>query len=259
MTKDFLTELDLELQNKEILPKTKEENSNSTEKKETKITWNTEKKVIKTENWKNNKKFDPVISKTTVLKFPETKFYLPTLREGYTRFIPIWWNNETWAKNMGMVQYDEDILLIDCWVQFPDQWMLWVNYSIPDVSFLTKYKKNIKAMLITHAHLDHIWALKHILPALGMPPIYWTRFTIWIIKKALEVVWVAASGTGYTIPAIATEIAPIAISQETLPVAFIFKTFFFKSPSISIESTSFFKASANSFSVFIAINFSCVL
>ena len=100
--------------------------------------------------------------------------------------MPIGGNNETWAKNMWMVQYGDDIVLIDCWVQFADADMLWVNYSIPDVSFLTKYKKEIKGMLITHAHLDHIGSLKHVLPALGMPPIYATRFTLGLIKKSLE-------------------------------------------------------------------------
>jgi len=108
-----------------------------------------------------------------ISKFPETKFYLPSLREGYTRFIPVWWNNETWAKNMWMLQYWDDIIIIDCWVQFADPDMLWVNYSIPDVSFLVKYKKNIKGFLITHAHLDHIGSLKHVYPALGCPPLYW--------------------------------------------------------------------------------------
>ena len=90
-----------------------------------------------------------------VSDFPETKFYLPSLREGYTRFIPIGWNNETGAKNMWMVQYGDDIVLIDCGVQFADHDMYGVNYSIPDVSFLTKYKQNIKAIseagLLPHA------------------------------------------------------------------------------------------------------------
>jgi len=120
-----------------------------------------------------------------VSTFPETKFYLPTLREWYTRYIPVWWNNETWAKNMNMIQYGNDILLIDCWVQFTDASLPWVNYSIPDVSFLTNYKDNIKWIIITHAHLDHFWALKHVLPALWMPPLYWTKLTIWFIKKQL--------------------------------------------------------------------------
>lgn len=121
-----------------------------------------------------------------VSDFPETKFYLPSLREGYTRFIPIGWNNETGAKNMWMVQYGEDIVIIDCGVQFADHDMYGVNYSIPDVSFLTKYKKDIKAILLTHAHLDHIGSLKHILPALGMPPIYGTKLTCGLARKAIS-------------------------------------------------------------------------
>jgi ribonuclease J len=121
-----------------------------------------------------------------VSDFPETKFYLPSLRDGYTRFIPVGGNNETGAKNMGMVQYNDDILIIDCGVQFADHDMYGVNYSIPDVSFLTKYKQNIKGILLTHAHLDHIGSLKHILPALGMPPIYGTKLTCGLAKKAIS-------------------------------------------------------------------------
>ena len=121
-----------------------------------------------------------------VSDFPETKFYLPSLREGYTRFIPVGGNNETGAKNMGMVQYADDILIVDCGVQFADADMYGVNYSIPDVSFLTKYKDNIKWMLLTHAHLDHIGSLKHILPALGMPVVYGTKLTVGLAKKAIS-------------------------------------------------------------------------
>ena len=87
---------------------------------------------------------------------------------------------------MGMIQYWDDIVLIDCWVQFADSDMLWANYSVPDVSFLQKYTKKIKGFIITHAHLDHIGALKHVLPAVGMPVLYGTRLTLGIIKKGLE-------------------------------------------------------------------------
>ncbi len=125
-----------------------------------------------------------------ISKFPDTKFYLPSLREWYTRYLPIWWNDETGSKNMSMAQYEEDIVLIDCWVQFTDHTLPWVNYSIPDVSFLTKYTKNIKWFIITHAHLDHIWALKHVYPAMWFPPLYWTKLTIGFIKKQLEEAWI---------------------------------------------------------------------
>ncbi len=146
------------------------------------------KEITKTSQTKTNnvKPSNKDIRSVPTLNFPETKFFLPSLRDGYTRFMPIWWNDETWAKNMGMFQYGEDIILVDCWIQFTDYTTPWTNYSIPDVSFLTKYTKNIKAFFITHAHLDHIWALKHILPALDFPPIYWTKLTLWIIRKSLE-------------------------------------------------------------------------
>ena len=120
-----------------------------------------------------------------ISKFPETKFYLPSLREGYTRYMPIWGNDETGSKNMAMAQYGDDIVLVDCGVQFTDHTLPGVNYSIPDVSFLTKYKDKIKGLIITHAHLDHIGALKHILPALGMPPIYGTKLTLGFVRKQL--------------------------------------------------------------------------
>lgn len=126
------------------------------------------------------------LKQTMMSNFPEVKFYLPKIRTGYTRFIPIGWNNETWAKNMNMFQYEDDILLVDCGIQFAEPDMLWANCSIPDISFLIPYKKNIKWLVITHAHLDHIGALKHILPALDFPTLYGTKLTLWIIKKGLE-------------------------------------------------------------------------
>ena len=178
--KDFLDELDNEISWKiKTSRDDKAPDSIKTNLGNTKIK---EKKFF---NYKNDNTFKWKFVST----FPETKFYLPTLRQWYTRYIPIGWNNETWSKNMSMVQYWEDIVLIDCWVQFANPDMLWANYSIPDVSFLTKYVDKIKWFLVTHAHLDHIWALKHILPALGMPTLYGTKLTLWIIKKSIEEAW----------------------------------------------------------------------
>ncbi len=199
--KDFLNELDNELNwvenktwdtNWNNSWEVKKEDINNSIKKEEKQQVETKKKQVSKKTNRNNqnkKRYDDSnnVMWKFVSRFPETKFYLPNLREGYTRYVPIWWNDETWAKNMGMVQYWDDIVLIDCGLQFAS-WndMLWANYSIPDVSFLWKYKNNIKGFVVTHAHLDHIWALKHILPAIGMPTLYATKLTIGIIKKWLE-------------------------------------------------------------------------
>ncbi len=136
--------------------------------------------------WSNNSDADfASLRHSLMTNFPETKFYLPTLREGYTRAIPIWGHNEV-GKNMSMYQYGDDIVLIDGGMQFPEADMLGAKYSIPDISFLIPYKDKIKGFIITHGHLDHIGALKHLLPALGMPPVYGTKLTIGLIKKSLE-------------------------------------------------------------------------
>lgn len=212
--KDFLDELDKELETggnqteeknntqpqveekketnnqKNISQPQKPQNNKNSQKKPNNNQQNNPQKKKQTNKKPNN---NPQKKKTNnqpikgkfVSDFPETKFYLPALRQGYTRFIPIGWNNETGAKNMGMFQYNDDIIIVDCGVQFADSDMYGVNYSIPDVSFLTKYTNNIKWMLLTHAHLDHIGSLKHVLPALGMPVIYGTRLTVGLAKKAI--------------------------------------------------------------------------
>lgn len=180
--KDFFDELDKELTweewSEEIQEEIEEEISKNDEAKKSEIV---EKKEVEVAE-KENREYKP----RTISNFPETKFYLPTLREGYTRVIPIGWNNETWSKNMNLFQYGEELLILDCGVQFAEPDMLGANYSIPDISSLIQYKDKIKWIVITHAHLDHIWALKHILPPLGMPTIFGTKLTIWIIKKWLE-------------------------------------------------------------------------
>ncbi len=149
--------------------------SSSTNKKKTNKFYH---KNSKTDKFKRREKF--------ASKFPETRFYLPSLREKYTRYIPIGWNDETGAKNMGMFQYGNDIILVDCGVMFADESLPGVDYAIPDVSFLRRYAKNIKGFLITHAHLDHIGALKHIVPALDFPTLYWTNLTLGLIKKGFD-------------------------------------------------------------------------
>lgn len=180
--KDFFDELDKELtwdeSNEEVIKDIQEEIKVNPEAKKSS---NDEEKDFE-ESEKESKEYKP----KTISNFPETKFYLPTLREWYTRVIPIWGNNETWSKNMSMFQYWEEILLVDCGVQFAEPDMLGANYSIPDISSLIQYKDKIKWIIITHAHLDHIGALKHILPPLWMPTIFGTKLTIWIIKKWLE-------------------------------------------------------------------------
>jgi len=204
MQKDFLAELDNELSwvsqdevlNSQISDETtadvlEEVPVSVSEKKPGYVTGKKEKSHYNEKNQKDEGESDDntqflSLKQTMMSNFPEVKFYLPAIRPEYTRFIPIGGNNETGAKNMNMFQYGDDILLVDCGIQFAEPDMLGANCSIPDISFLLPYKKNIKGLVITHAHLDHIGALKHILPALDFPIIYATKLTIGIVKKGLE-------------------------------------------------------------------------
>lgn len=196
--KDFLEDLDKELGDATPVKSEQSDSSNQTQNqqaeqkwvKQQKSFWNNQKDKKPNHNnnnksQHNKKRNSGEIRGRFPSNFPQTKFFLPALRDGYTRFVSIGWNNETGSKNMHMLQYGDDILVVDCGVQFTDATLPWVNYSVPDVSFLTKYKKNIKGMVITHAHLDHIGSLKHVLPALGMPTLYATRLTVGFIKKQL--------------------------------------------------------------------------
>ena len=101
------------------------------------------------------------------------------------KIMPMGWVEEVWG-NMTVVEYRSDIFIIDIGMLFGADGILGVDYIIPDVSYLTNKKKKIKGIIITHGHLDHIWALKHILPLLDFPPIYGTPLSMALIRKSLE-------------------------------------------------------------------------
>jgi ribonuclease J len=90
------------------------------------------------------------------------------------------------GRNMTMVEYGEDIILIDCGLQFPEEDQPGIDYIIPNISYLKGKERNVKGIIITHAHYDHIGGIPHIAPELHNPPIYGTRLTMGIIKKRQE-------------------------------------------------------------------------
>ena len=81
------------------------------------------------------------------------------------------------TKNMFMYETDEEILLVDCGIGFPDETMLGVDLLIPDTTYLENSKKRIVGMLLTHGHDDHIAGLPYILPKLPEFPMYASRLT----------------------------------------------------------------------------------
>lgn len=90
------------------------------------------------------------------------------------------------GRNCNFVEYGDEIVMIDAGYSFPGQEMYGIDYLIPNVSYLKQNKAKIKAILITHGHLDHTGALKWILPELGYPPIYAGGFAKALIEEKMK-------------------------------------------------------------------------
>jgi len=87
---------------------------------------------------------------------------------------------------MMVVEYGNDIIIIDAGVMFPDDEMFGVDLVIPDANYLADKKSRIRGILITHGHEDHVGGLPYILPMLDFPPVYATRLTQGLINVKLK-------------------------------------------------------------------------
>lgn len=89
------------------------------------------------------------------------------------------------GKNMMAIEYDNDIIIIDCGFLFPGADYPGINYIIPDVSYLEANKDKVRAIVFTHGHLDHIGAFRHIAHRFPVP-VYGSKFTIGMVKRTME-------------------------------------------------------------------------
>ncbi len=101
------------------------------------------------------------------------------------RLVPLGGLGEV-GKNMMVVEYGDDIVIVDVGVMFPDEEMFGVDLVVPDTSYLNDKKQRIRGILITHGHEDHIGAIPYILPLLDFPPLYATRLTQGLIQVKLK-------------------------------------------------------------------------
>ncbi len=89
------------------------------------------------------------------------------------------------GKNISVLEYENDIIVVDCGLGFPDDDMLGIDLVIPDITYLEKNKEKIRGIFITHGHEDHIGALPYALKTLTDIPVYGTRLTLGILQNKL--------------------------------------------------------------------------
>ena len=90
------------------------------------------------------------------------------------------------GKNMYCFEHDDEIIIVDCGVLFPEDDLLGIDYVIPDFSYLIKNQAKIKALIITHGHEDHIGAIPFLLKAIRLKQIHAPRFAKALIEKKLD-------------------------------------------------------------------------
>ena len=90
------------------------------------------------------------------------------------------------GRNMFLFESEQDIIVIDCGIGFPQEEQLGIDLVLPDISYLREHRDKVRALFITHGHEDHIGAIPYLIPDLAPIPIYATKLTLGLIGAKLD-------------------------------------------------------------------------
>lgn len=107
------------------------------------------------------------------------------ISEPSLRIVPLGGQEEV-GRNCTVFEYEDDVIILDMGMQFADEDMPGVDYIVPNVDYLKNKKKNIRGVIFSHGHLDHIGAAPILLEQLGNPPIVGRKLTLAMVKHRQE-------------------------------------------------------------------------